>query len=496
MKYFPAFTFLLATSIVGCVRQQPEGLPSAKPEPIATSKLTFNVMAPLVVAGGTPKSAANAKEWDEFAAQLAAIKALGADGVSTDVWWGMVEPQDQNFQWGYYDTLADHIAAAGLKWVPILSFHQCGGNVGDTCDVTVPAWVWDKLAKQSGRPVRDLQYVSEQGNASREYVSAWATPMVLPDYRELMTAFRDHYASRAGSISEVNVSLGPAGELRYPSYNSHDKGTGYPTRGGLQSYSSLAVEAFRAAAFKKYGSLSKIKAAWSPTLNVTQPADIMPPFKPSEFFAKGHHLTTQYGRDFIDFYSDSLLQHGQQLLALAVEVFVMPPSPMAGVDLGAKVPGIHWRMGTIKDGNVVLSDRQAEIAAGLIRTSKNDWAKDEDGRGYRDIIAVMAAAQKSMPAGKLVLHFTCLEMPDGDGAQEVQSLARSLVRWVGDEATRQGLTLKGENALGWNVPKPQSWDLMAGSLEPIGSYDGLTILRMTDILASDVARKRFAALAR
>lgn len=45
-------------------------------------------------------------------------------------------------------------------------------------------------------------------------------------------------------IAEINVSLGPAGELRYPSYNLHDWGN-YPNRGTLQCYSPLAEQDWR-----------------------------------------------------------------------------------------------------------------------------------------------------------------------------------------------------------------------------------------------------------
>jgi hypothetical protein len=38
-----------------------------------------------------------------------------------------------------------------------------------------------------------------------------------------------------GGFPEINVPAGPSGELRYPSYNAHDQGSGYPTRGALQS---------------------------------------------------------------------------------------------------------------------------------------------------------------------------------------------------------------------------------------------------------------------
>lgn len=45
---------------------------------------TFNVMAPLTL----PQSP---EEWSSLSSRLEKIKVLGAYGVSTDVWWGLVE---------------------------------------------------------------------------------------------------------------------------------------------------------------------------------------------------------------------------------------------------------------------------------------------------------------------------------------------------------------------------------------------------------------------
>ena len=80
---------------------------------------TANVMAPLHVD--------NMNEFEEW---LAAAQSMGIDAVSVDVWWGDVEKNDNVFNWTYYDTLFAKIKRSHLKIVPIVSFHQCGGNVG------------------------------------------------------------------------------------------------------------------------------------------------------------------------------------------------------------------------------------------------------------------------------------------------------------------------------------------------------------------------------
>lgn len=33
------------------------------------------------------------------------------------------------------------VSNAGLKFQAVMSFHSCGGNVGDTCNIPLPTWV-------------------------------------------------------------------------------------------------------------------------------------------------------------------------------------------------------------------------------------------------------------------------------------------------------------------------------------------------------------------
>ena len=191
--------------------------------------------------------------------------------------------------------------------------------------------------------------------------------------------------------------------------------------------------------------------------------------------------------------NQSLVDHGNQMLSTAVSVFGQRDSAFYGIDLGAKVPGVHWRVGEMVNGNVQLSDRLAELDAGLIRTSLGDWDKDGDGRGYRPIFSMFKSLQPLIAGNgtRIVPGFTCLEMPDGDGGPSIKAMPHTLATWVGMEAERQGLHLKGENALNGNLYNKSAWDLMRGFLtlpNQHGYYHGLTFLRMTDIVNNDVAR--------
>ena len=67
------------------------------------------------------------QDWAAFQNQLLLLKGAGVEAMATDVWWGQVETSDQQFNWNYFDKLSDAIIQSGLKWIPILSTHQCGG---------------------------------------------------------------------------------------------------------------------------------------------------------------------------------------------------------------------------------------------------------------------------------------------------------------------------------------------------------------------------------
>lgn len=416
-------------------------------------------MAPLLV--GDPKAPDSERSRAEFAAfeaMLREAKEAGVQAVSTDVWWGLVEPKDGTFDFSHYDRIADAIERAGLKWTPILSFHQCGGNVGDSVDIPIPSYLRQKYARLSSDGEASAFCKSEQGNVCYEAISPFASEFALKDYRALMEAFLEHFAPRSKNISEVNISLGPAGELRYPSYNSHDKGTDYPSRGALQSYSTLAKNSFREFVLDRYSTLEEAGEAWNTKLSDTK--DIRPPDDAQAFFDRGDDKHTTYGRDFFDWYHQTLLDHGARLVETAQSVFHRKDSAFSSIPLGAKCAGVHWRIG---------SDRAAELAAGLI-PSRALTPGRLPGSEYDSLVKQFAAldARTETP---LILHFTCLEKADKGDERPA-----SLVRWVGESATRHGVPLSGENALPMSYEGPDGWNRVEDALERL--YDGITILRL------------------
>lgn len=500
----------------------------------ASDQFSTNVMAPLHVMNyNDPKVFEIPDDWNSFENELAIAKSMGIDAVSVDVWWGDVEKDgDELFNWSYYNDIFSRIKNAGLKIIPIMSFHQCGGNVGDTYTSTLPAWIWNKIKKDL--TVEDMKYKSELGNYSDEYVTLWADDRVLYQYKEFMDAFilfcyENVYAD---NIEEINISCGPAGELRYPSYNSHDwvydletgnlwelkdqngniilRGdrTNWPHRGALQCYGKLAASDFRRQMkIKYYDDIESLKTAWGKHADgLTSFDQIALPnegtdhgypdgkiFNADVFFSSGDYYKTEYGKDLIEWYNNSLVNHGRRMISTAKKSF--NDKKFRKISLGIKVPGIHWQMGTLGETQAPMP-RAAEITTGLLNLSNDfmnsfDLVSDEDtnGHGYANIISVCNNHHR-----KVVLHFTCLEMGnnqfEGMGETPNQySLAKALVGWFATEAYRQNVTLKGENALSGGLPWVNedfpgdwidAWDHIDEALDRY-PYKGITILRMTDV---------------
>jgi len=107
-------------------------LPASSPRAASQAPIeTVAVMAPLFMTDQSQKQA--------FDALLQQAADIGVNAVTVDVWMGVVEGAgDQQFDWSYYDSVFQMIRDRGLKIVPIMSFHKCGGGPGDDCNIPMP----------------------------------------------------------------------------------------------------------------------------------------------------------------------------------------------------------------------------------------------------------------------------------------------------------------------------------------------------------------------
>ncbi|WDZ63274.1 family 14 glycosylhydrolase [Paenibacillus polymyxa] len=405
------------------------GSPSNTASAAVADDFQASVMGPL----------AKINDWGAFKKQLQTLKSNGVYAITTDVWWGHVESAgDNQFDWSYYKSYADAVKEVGLKWVPIISTHKCGGNVGDECNIPLPSWLSSKGSAD------EMQFKDESGFANNEALSPlWSG--TGKQYDELYASFAKTFASYKSIIPKIYLSGGPSGELRYPSYYPA-AGWSYPGRGKFQAYTETAKNAFRTAMNEKYGSMDKINAAWGTKLSSL--SQINPPTDGDGFYTNGGYNST-YGKDFLSWYQSVLEKHLGVIGAAAHKNF----DSVFGVRIGAKISGLHWQM-----NNPAMPH------------------STEQAGGYYDYNRLI---QKFKDAD-LDLTFTCLEMSDS-GTAPNYSLPSTLVDTVSSIANAKGVRLNGENAL---PTGGSGFQKIEEKITKFG-YHGFTLLRLNNLVNND-----------
>ena len=103
---------------------------------------------------------------EEISGLLQGAADVGAEGIMVDVWWGLCEPEPNAYNFTGYLDLMQRCKTLGLKVQAVMSFHACGGNVGDSVNVPLPQWV---VSLEESVP--ELFYRDQRGDCSSEYVS-------------------------------------------------------------------------------------------------------------------------------------------------------------------------------------------------------------------------------------------------------------------------------------------------------------------------------------
>ena len=104
----------------------------------ATMAIEVNLMLPLDAV-----TSSGVNNYDQLKADFQKLKSIGVAGVMSDIWWGLVETSPKTYNWAHYKTLVALAKECGLKFQAVMSFHKCGGNVGDTVTIELPQWVRD-----------------------------------------------------------------------------------------------------------------------------------------------------------------------------------------------------------------------------------------------------------------------------------------------------------------------------------------------------------------
>ncbi|KAK6130504.1 hypothetical protein DH2020_035762 [Rehmannia glutinosa] len=397
-----------------------------------------------------------------------ALKSAGVEGIMMDVWWGLVEGEKPGeYNWGGYSELMEMAKKHGLKVQAVMSFHQCGGNVGDSCTIPLPKWVVDEIDKDP-----DLAYTDQWGRRNYEYLSLGCDTLpVLKGrspvqcYSDFMRAFRDTFEHLLGdTIVEIQVGMGPAGELRYPSYPEQNGTWRFPGIGAFQCYDKYMISSLKAAA----------ESIGKPEWGHTGPTDAghynnWP--EDTNFFRKeGGGWDGPYGEFFLSWYSQMLLDHGERILQSAKSVF-----ENTGIKISVKIAGIHWHYGT--------RSHAPELTAGYYNTRFRD--------GYLPIAQMLARHGA-------VFNFTCIEMRDHEQPQDALCAPEKLVRQVALATQEAQVPLAGENALPRYDDYAHEQILRASALDVDGNSAeremcAFTYLRMNPDLFQPDNWRRFIA---
>nr|APZ73641.1 beta-amylase 3 [Malus domestica] len=349
-------------------------------------------------------------------ASLMALKQAGVEGVMVDVWWGLVEEDGPSkYNWEGYAELVQMVQKHGMKIQVVMSFHQCGGNVGDSCSIPLPPWVLEEVSKNP-----DLVYTDKSGRRNPEYISLGCdslpvlggrTPIQV--YTDYMRSFHDRFIDYLGDvIVEIQVGMGPCGELRYPAYPESNGTWRFPGIGEFQCYDKYMRASLEASA-EALGKRDWGRSGPHDSGQYNQfPED-------TGFFKRDGTWNTEYGQFFLEWYSGKLLRHGDRILSAAKGVF-----QGSGAKLSGKIAGIHWHYGS--------RSHAAELTAGYYNTRHRD--------GY---VPTARMFSKNM----VVLNFTCMEMKDGEQPEHANCSPEGLVRQVKMATKSAGIDLAGENAL-------------------------------------------------
>lgn len=346
--------------------------------------------------------------------EVSHLQSLNVDGVVVDCWWGIVEGwSPQKYTWSGYRELFDIIREFKLKLQVVMAFHESGENdSGDTL-ITLPQWVLE-IGKENG----DIFFTDRGGRRNTECLS-WGIDKervlkgrtgveVYFDFmRSFRTEFDDLFAE--GVVSAVEIGLGASGELKYPSFPERI-GWRYPGVGEFQCYDKYLQQSLCRAA-KARGHSFWAKGPDNAGEYNSRPNE-------TGFFCERGGYDSYYGRFFLHWYAQSLIDHADNVLSLAAFAF-------EETKIIVKVPAVHWWYKT--------TSHAAELTAGFYNPTNQD--------GYSPVFEVL---KRHSVALKLV----CLRLPvPAQEYDEALADPEALSWQVLNSAWDQGLTVAGENAL-------------------------------------------------
>lgn len=391
---------------------------------------------------------------DGILKQLRVLKSANVDGVMVDCWWGIVEAHaPQEYNWNGYKRLFQMVRELKLKLQVVMSFHECGGNFGDDVCIPLPHWV-----AEIGRSNPDIFFTDREGRHNPECLS-WGIDKervlrgrtAVEVYFDFMRSFRIEFNEyfEDGFISMIEVGLGPCGELRYPSCPVKH-GWRYPGIGEFQCYDQYMLKSLRKAAEERGHTIWARGPDNVGTYN-SQPHE-------TGFFCDGGDYDGFYGRFFLNWYSQGLVDHGNRVLSMAKLAF-------EGSCIAAKVSGIYWWYKT--------ASHAAELTAGYYNPCNRD--------GYAAITAMLKRNGVNLNIACVDLH----TFNQHESFPEPFADPERLVWQVLNAGWDVGLPVVSENAL--PCLNRVSYNKVLDNTKPINDPDGrhfssFTYLRLSPLL--------------
>ncbi|KFK31577.1 hypothetical protein AALP_AA6G130300 [Arabis alpina] len=285
--------------------------------------------------------------------ELSYMKSLNVDGVVIDCWWGIVEGWNpQKYVWSGYRELFNLIRGFKLKLQVVMAFHEYGGNAPGNVMISLPQWVLE-----IGKDNPDIFFTDREGRRSFECLN-WSIDKErvlhgrtgIEVYFDFMRSFRSEFDDLfvEGQIAAIEIGLGASGELKYPSFPER-MGWIYPGIGEFQCYdkysqTNLLKEA-KSRGFAFWGKGPENAGQYN-----SQPHE-------TGFFQERGEYDSYYGRFFLNWYSQLLIGHAENVLSLANLAF-------EETKIIVKIPAIYWSYKT--------ASHAAELTAGYYNPSNRD----------------------------------------------------------------------------------------------------------------------------
>jgi len=154
---------------------------------------------------------------------------------------------------------------------------------------------------------------------------------------------------------------------------------------------------------------------------------------------------SDYGHFFLNWYAQSLCDHGERMLRVAREVFAeeggrgessewrereQRSSESSSTNLSMKLAGVHWWYNS--------RPHAAELTAGYYNVREGNAGPARNG--YERVVRLCSKYNTR-------LNFTCVEMRDCEHPTMAQCSPEGLLRQVRLTAAKYGVLMSGENAL-------------------------------------------------